>query len=113
MTLVYYQTDIHCYAYIRDVMQLIMNCTMCMFIFHQVYSTLILSEYHVTDISFKSLTYHDEDLLTVAIIAAVDGEPMTDSLKSSLTKRLKLQSLNVVDTLNDVEVTGYLPSCKS
>ena len=75
-------------------------------------STLNLSMYHVTDISVKSLTYHDDDLLTVAVIAAVDREPMVGSLKSSLTARLKRLSLDVVNALEDVEVTGYLPSRK-
>ena len=91
---------------------MIMNCTIWMFIFHQVYSTLNLSKYHVTDISVESLTYHDDDIITVAVIVAVDREPMVDSLKSSLTVKLKHLSLDVVNTLDDVEVTGYLPSRK-
>ena len=35
---------------------------------------------------------------------------MVGSLKSSLTARLKRLSLDVVNALEDVEVTGYLPS---
>ena len=58
------------------------------------------------------MTYCDDDLLTVAVIAAVDREPMVDSLKSLLKVNLKRLSLDVVNTLDDVEVTGYLPSRK-
>ena len=84
---------------------------LCVFIF-QVYTTLINSRYLVTDISVKPLFHNDEDLVTVAIIATVDREPTVNLLKSLLIRKLNnSKSLDVVHTVDDIEVTGYSPSC--
>ena len=66
----------------------------------------------MTDISVKPLFHNDEDLVTVAIIATVDREPTVNLLKSLLIRKLNnSKSLDVVHTVDDIEVTGYSPSC--
>ena len=69
----------------------------------------------MTGINVKTMFHHEEDSVTVAVIATVDTEDVVvNILKLSIEKILKDNSTelpNVIDTFNDLEVTGYFPSC--
>ena len=69
----------------------------------------------MTGINVKTMFHHEEDSVTVAVIATVDTEDVVvNILKLSIKKILEDNSTelpNVIDTFNDLEVTGYLPSC--
>ena len=98
-----------------DIINHEMNCT---FVFCQVYTVLVASRYHVTDIQVKTMFHREEDLVTVAVITSVDTDDLAvNELKLSIKKILNdnegnsTGALNIIDTFNDLEVTGYLPSC--
>ena len=85
------------------------------------YSVLVASRYQVTDIRIETLFHREEETITVAVIGTVYRDDIAvNDLKLSIIKWLKAdrdspkdnttESLNPIDTISDVEVTGYLPS---
>ena len=90
----------------------------CVFVLSQVYTALVGLRYYVTDVYVKTMFHHEEDSVTVAVIASVATEDlMVKILKLSITKILSdsmdnsSNSQNIINTFSDLEVTGYLPSC--
>ena len=69
----------------------------------------------MTDIYVKTIFHRGEDSLTVAVVATVHTDDVAvNILRLSMAKILKDNSSelpNVIDTVNNLEVTGYLPSC--
>ena len=69
----------------------------------------------MTDIHVKTIFHHEGDSVTVAVVATVYTDDVAvNELKLSIAKILKdnsSESPNVIDTFNDLDVTGYLPSC--
>ena len=87
--------------------------------FYQVYSVLAASRYRVKDMHIETLFHREEESVTVAVIATVDRDDIAvNDLKLSIIKWLRAvrddpqdNTTNSIDTISDVEVTGYLPSC--
>lgn len=78
-------------------------------------AVLVASRYHVTDMYVKTLFHREEGSVTVSVVATVDAKDVAVvKLNFSIAKILNdnsSESPNVIDTFNDLEVTGYLPSC--